>query len=447
MEHGASSGTTYAYLGIGGLIEALKSKNAQIDHLQFRALNQTRQILRKTKALTNHKRLVAAIAEGNTARVARVVHVGLKSKNGVVAILQQVVEAGKGVYRVKSFTEQERLLGTLLWRLGGDRVGHIAHRALGLPGVSTLRDSSVKIPITPSAGRLTVDVIEHNTLAVLDGILGLLENQGDIQHMVVMLDEIACEKRLLNKHVGDDDLTCDKDWKHILKRLQNLLLRPRGVLIQNFNITPAIIKTHLRDTGISAEHIHAILNPNDLQDIKLAFDLLRDIWSLPLLPEASSLDIPRSPGYRAGHESLRILGRFLFHLAYPYLCIELSLSKQLEHLSAATHLAFVLYKTSGKLFLPTLLYTNIIIMIKNMFFCVAKAKVDTPGARFFVILLGTDRLEIQFGILRTVVGNDCNLDMLQILERAGGVIDIANILAHHPEWDRGPRRLQLPALA
>jgi hypothetical protein len=116
---------------------------------------------------------------------------------------------GTGEYQraSKSFMEQERLLGTLLWRLGGDRVGHIVHRALGLPGVNTLRDSSVKIPITPSAGKPTVEVIERNTLSVLGGILGLLENRGDIRHTVVMFDEIACEKRVrwhsqTNKFLG-----------------------------------------------------------------------------------------------------------------------------------------------------------------------------------------------------------------------------------------------------
>jgi hypothetical protein len=146
--------------------------------------------------LTDYKQFANAIAQGSTPQIAWVVHVGLKQKQGIAAILEKVIEAGKGVYKVKSFTEQERLLGTLLWRLGGDQVGHIIHRALGLPGVNTLRDSSVKIPITPSAGKPTVEVIEHNMLGVLGGILGLLENWGDIRHMVVMFDEIACEKRV-----------------------------------------------------------------------------------------------------------------------------------------------------------------------------------------------------------------------------------------------------------
>lgn len=30
--------------------------------------------------------------------------------------------------------------------------------------------------------------------------------------------------KFLNLHVGDDDLTCDKDWKHVFKWWRNLLL-------------------------------------------------------------------------------------------------------------------------------------------------------------------------------------------------------------------------------
>lgn len=107
----------------------------------------------------------------------------------------------------------------------------------------------------------------------------------------------------------------------------------------------------------------------------------------------------------------------------------------------------MLYKTSGKDFIPTQLYIDLILMIKNVFFSVAKAKVDTPHACFFIVQLGTDRLEIHFGILRTVVGNDCNLDVLQISDRTGGLVEIADILSQRPDWDQGPRRMQIPTLS
>lgn len=96
--------------------------------------------------------------------------------------------------------------------------------------------------------------------------------------------------------------------------------------------------------------------------------------------------------------------------------------------------------------MPTGLYIDIMIMIKNVYFCVAKAKADHPSDPFYIILLGTDRLETLFGILRTMVGSDSNLDLLQLALRVTGTTEVANILARHPEWDKSPRRLHLPLL-
>jgi hypothetical protein len=78
---------------------------------------------------------------------------------------------------------------------------------------------------------------------------------------------------------------------------------------------------------------------------------------------------------------------------------------------------------------------------------VAKAKIDDADGEFWLILLGTDRLEELFGILRTMVGNDANLDILQLVSRLSGTTEVANILAKYPQWDRSPRRLKLPAMS
>src|SRR5258707_5736322 len=44
--------------------------------------------------------------------------------------------------------------------------------------------------------------------------------------------------RFMDLYVGNDDLTCDKDWKHIFKRARNLLLRAHGVVVSGICITP-----------------------------------------------------------------------------------------------------------------------------------------------------------------------------------------------------------------
>ncbi|KJA12558.1 hypothetical protein HYPSUDRAFT_1096618, partial [Hypholoma sublateritium FD-334 SS-4] len=241
-------------------------------------------------------------------------------------------------------------------------------------------------------------------------------------------------------HIGPNDITADKDWKHVVKRIRNYTIRARGVVIRDFRITPAIIANHLKSAGHTAVHVNALFNPEDSQDVTLAFNLLKDIWTLPMITDHSN------PSFIAARHALRILGKLLHHIVFPYLCTELSLSEQLEHLSAAIHLAFALYYDAGSQFMPTLLYQDLVIMVKNIIFCVAKAKNDDMDGKLYIILLGTDRLEELFGILRTMIGNDANLDIFQLASRLTGTTQVSNILAKYPQWDRSPRRLKLPAL-
>ena len=87
--------------------------------------------------------------------------------------------------------------------------------------------------------------------------------------------------KFMDLHIGDDDLMCDKDWKHVFKRWRNLLLRQWGVVVNGFRITPDIIRDHFRSAGLSVDHIRSLFNPEDQQDVKMAFDMLKDIWGLP----------------------------------------------------------------------------------------------------------------------------------------------------------------------
>jgi hypothetical protein len=261
--------------------------------------------------------------------------------------------------------------------------------------------------------------------------------QLTFKHMLSPSSAIYCwlsSCSLLDLHVGDDDLTCDKDYKHTAsKRLRNALLREKGILVYGTWITPAVLRSHLLDAGHKTDHIRAMLNPSDKQDVMLAYMLLRDIWSLPVLSSGP-------PGCIQSREALRLLGSLFYHLLVPYICVDMSIEEQLEHLSYAGHLALVLYvheNTCGN-FLPTILYCDIVLMIKNVFFCVAKAKVDTPNDTFNLVLLGTDRLETLFGCLRTVIGNDANVDSYQLSSRLTGTMESASILALHPEWDKAP---------
>lgn len=174
----------------------------------------------------------------------------------------------------------------------------------------------------------------------------------------------------------------------------------------------------------------------------LAYNLLHDVWTLPEL-------LSGPPGCIEAHRALHMFGSLCYHILVPYLCVDLSLGDQLKHLSYATHLALALYAHENACgnFLPMALYIDLILMIKNTFFSVAKAKVDTPDEDFSIVLLGTDCLENLFSCLQTMVGNDANIDSFQLGMQLTGTMEATNILALHPEWDKTPRCLHLPLVS
>ena len=134
-------------------------------------------------------------------------------------------------------------------------------------------------------------------------------------------------------------------------------------------------------------------------------------------------------------------------MVFPYLCVDLSLLEQVDHLSTATHLALALFKLAGKEFIPTNLFIDLMIMIKNITFCPAKAKVNNPNRQFWIILCRTDQLEELFGNLRMMVGNDANLDISQLVCLLAGTTKVSNILAKYSHWDHSPCRLKLLAIS
>ena len=120
-----------------------------------------------------------------------------------------------------------------------------------------------------------------------------------------------------------------------------------------------------KSAGLSADHIMSVFNLDDEQDMKMALNMLKDIWSLPRV----SKSINSNQGLLENHEALWILGKFLFHLVFPYICIDLALA---------------LYKHTSKEFIPTGLYIDLMVMVKNVIFCIAKAKTDDPDGEFFL---------------------------------------------------------------
>ena len=204
---------------------------------------------------------------------------------------------------------------------------------------------------------------------------------------------------LMNFLVDPDDITANKDYKHVFKCLQNVLLQNKGIKIQGFCITPAILHLHLELNGLSSHQLRFLLDSNDKQDVILAYSLLKEIWSLPPPPTSSN------PAFFQVWEALNLYGHFAYHLMMPYICHDLSLQEQLIHLNTVTHLTLHLYcdNSAQTHFLLTQLIVNIIIMVKNSFFCIEKLKVNNSTGQFCLILLGTDHLKTFFGLMLMLI--------------------------------------------
>ena len=141
----------------------------------------------------------------------------------------------------------------------------------------------------------------------------------------------------MNILVGNDDITADKDPKHVMKRCRNFMIRKSGVMINGFVITPALLHFHLEANKVPSHRIAYLLNPTDHQDVTLCFTLLKEILSLP--PPA----LTDKPGFVAARGALLMLGSLFRHLILPFVQVSLSLHDQLVHLSAAAHLTVYLF--------------------------------------------------------------------------------------------------------
>lgn len=102
---------------------------------------------------------------------------------------------------------------------------------------------------------------------------------------------------------------------------------------------------------------------------------------------------------------------------------------------------------AGTLLMPMQLYIDVQMMIKNVYFCVVKTKIDNPNRKFWIIVIGTDCLEDKFGIVHVMTGNDTSVDVLQLGIHLMGTTEVSAIFAQHPEWDCSLHRLKLPTLS
>lgn len=161
----------------------------------MRRLNDAQKLAGKAVALDDIKQWVMAVGSGKVERVERLVRVNLARKGGIRNLLDMYDRAARKVYHPKNYTEEDDLRGLLLWRLGGARVAGIAHHALQLPSLSTLRHRTLIPPLLVSSLSPSQPEVETNVSSNFESIFDLIQDHG-VAHQILMLDEIKTEERL-----------------------------------------------------------------------------------------------------------------------------------------------------------------------------------------------------------------------------------------------------------
>lgn len=198
--------------------------------------------------------------------------------------------------------------------------------------------------------------------------------------------------------------------------LVRLLRSSEGIRIHNAALTPAIVRSFLVQRECTKHRIEYLLDPTDKQDLFRALDLIELLYSYveTSLPPPKPLSTTR---YRREHDpsasgqkrakvsgidpNIGVFCGVLTHFAWPFITITMSLSEQLEQLSAYSHLIYALFgqekgvengKTwRGVGFMPWGLYRDTQMTIQEIIHNVSKCQeVGNPEGYFFMTSMGPD---------------------------------------------------------
>jgi hypothetical protein len=212
IERGVHENTPLVYHGVGGLVTVVRRKIDQIRGMRLMKLNTSRKLLGKVTLLEDHKQWILAIASGKVDRVAALVQAGLAHRAGIRGLIQQYERAASKLYKPKGYTKEDMMRSIVLLCLGGARVAEFAHRSLSLPSVTTIRRNTVIRPLIISPTSPTVAEVEANIVSCSEAFSSVnsnnervplaptlarsdLHHSGATFHQVIMLDELAVEKR------------------------------------------------------------------------------------------------------------------------------------------------------------------------------------------------------------------------------------------------------------
>ncbi|KAK7037056.1 hypothetical protein R3P38DRAFT_2517108 [Favolaschia claudopus] len=302
--------------------------------------------------------------------------------------------------------------------------------------------------------QVILDVWEtHPQGKILHGPIDALASDGDstyrlAKHIICMVKEtdpnsalgkIICPLLGINRFTSKNGQLSTCDPKHIFKRTRDatLLRNLAGIMIGESLIQPLDIVQHLSALPeVTLEAAKQLLDPADKQNVPKAVSLIQQLRKL------DGLVIPPHTSEAKMRKSVVFFSKVLSYFVVPFITVEMSLSEQVTSLSTYAFLSAALQIKHGSFCFTGPLYADSQATIKNIIFTIAKMQIINPNLRFYIILEGTDRLELVFSDCRTQ-DHARNFDIEQLAGKLGVGALINAAFQRNPDLDRGHRRLSL----
>jgi hypothetical protein len=153
MQDGVREYTPYKYYRLASLAEITRKKEHIIEMYCTRCINDMQKLLGREGVIALHHQVLLAMSTGKIPRVDRILRVASERRMSVVAILEMLRKAGRGIYWPKGFEKEEDLQTLLFLRLGGQRVAEIAHCIFGIPVMNSIQGEILTSEVCVSVKR------------------------------------------------------------------------------------------------------------------------------------------------------------------------------------------------------------------------------------------------------------------------------------------------------
>ncbi|KAJ6625274.1 hypothetical protein B0H10DRAFT_1715811, partial [Mycena sp. CBHHK59/15] len=187
---------------------------------------------------------------------------------------------------------------------------------------------------------------------------------------------------------------------------------------------------------MTREKATQLLDPADKQNVPKAIALVQQLANL------KNLEILLNPVAAKQRKTINFFAEVLGSFVFPFITVSMSLSEQVRSLSKYAQLTATLFIKHGTACLTGPLYANSQAVVKNIVFTIARMQILDPNLCLYILLEGTDRLEVVFCDTRTL-DHARNFDIEQLAQKLSLGALINATFQRNPDIDRAHRRLKL----